>query len=304
MKRLNDKKRKKKISKGDVIFCISLLLLPTLQFIIFYIGTNFNSFALAFKRYDLGDFVYDGWTNFAKVFSDIVSNPEVISAIKNSFIVYFVGLIVSMPLSILFSYYIFKNFFGSKVFKILLFLPSILSALMLCVLYRYFVDQALPEIMLKLFGVKMLGLFANMDTEYVALMIAQILFNFGTSMLLYLGAMSDINVSVLEASKIDGANNWQQFVNIILPMITPTMKTFFICGLAGLFTNQFNLFNFYGLGANTEYETIGYYFYKLTLMGESNYPYVAAFGLVISLILIPITLGLNSLLNKVQNKIM
>lgn len=70
-----------------------------------------------------------------------------------------------------------------------------------------------------------------------------------------------------------------------------------------MFSNQFNLLNFYGIGAKSKYETIGYYFYKLTIIGSENYAYVAAFGLLLSAVLIPITLLINRLLNKVQDKL-
>jgi len=296
-------RRKKSFNKNDLIFCVLILLIPTLQFAIFYIGTNINSFALAFQRYDSGIFVDAGWTNFERVINNLGNDVEVVSAMRNSFIVYAINLIVSIPISILFAYYIFKKFFAKKFFKILLFLPSMLSLLTLCILYRYFCDQALPEVAEKLFGADVSGLFANKDTEYFALLFAFIFFSQGSSLLLYLGAVSDVPQSIMEASEIDGASNLKQLTRVVLPMIFPTIKTFFICGIAGLFSNQFNLFNFYGTGAKPEHETVGYYFYKLTIIGEENYTYVAAFGLLLSIILIPITLCLNKATDWIQSKI-
>ena len=52
MASLNAGTRKKRVDKADLIFIIIMLLIPTLQFAIFYIGTNLNSFALSFKNYD------------------------------------------------------------------------------------------------------------------------------------------------------------------------------------------------------------------------------------------------------------
>ena len=70
-------KTKRKIDRNDLIFIVTLLILPTLQFCIFYIGTNLNSFALAFQRYENGKYVPNGWENFRKVFSDLASSQEV-----------------------------------------------------------------------------------------------------------------------------------------------------------------------------------------------------------------------------------
>ena len=75
--------------------------------------------------------------------------------------------------------------------------------------------------------------------------------------------------------------------------------------MASLFSNQFNLFYFEGLGANPKYGTIGYYFYKLIAErgGRQNYAYVATFGLFLSAMLIPVTLIINKLMDKWQEKI-
>ena len=305
MASLNECTRKKKVNKSDLIFIIVMLLVPTVQFAIFYIGTNLNSFALSFKTYDKlgGGFVPNGWNNFERVIEDLKNSEEVIFAVKNSFKVYGVGLLTSLPVAILFAYYVYKKFFGFRTFKVLLFLPSMLSILTLCILYRIFADNSVPDVINSMFGTEIQGLFADLKTEYAALMFAFVFFHFGTTLLLYLGAISDVPDSVMEAAEIDGASNFVQLTRVVLPSIFPTIKTFFVCGLAGLFSNQFNLFNFYGLGAEAKYETIGYYFYKLTIKGQENYAYVAAFGLLLSLILIPITLVINKLLERLKDKI-
>ena len=277
-----------------------------MQFCIFYIGTNLNSFALAFQRYENGKYVPNGWENFRKVFSDLASSQEVRYALKNSFIVYFAGLLISVPIAIIFAFYIYKKFPFFRTFKVLLYLPQLLSMLTLCLLYRYFADNAIPDAMNKFFGINIVsGFYSNRETQYASYMLAFVLFGAGGTLLLYLGAMSGISQSITEASEIDGAGNLTQLVYIFVPLIFPTIKTFFICGMASLFSNQFNLFYFEGLGANPKYETIGYYFYKLIAErgGRQNYAYVATFGLLLSAMLIPVTLIINKLMDKWQEKI-
>ena len=299
-------KTKRKIDRNDLIFIVTLLILPTLQFFIFYIGTNLNSFALAFQRYENGKYVPNGWENFRKVFSDLASSQEVRYALKNSFIVYFVGLLISVPIAIIFAFYIYKKFPFFRTFKVLLYLPQLLSMLTLCLLYRYFADNAIPDAMNKFFGINIVsGFYSNRATQYASYMLAFVLFGAGGTLLLYLGAMSGISQSITEASEIDGAGNLTQLVYIFVPLIFPTIKTFFICGMASLFSNQFNLFYFEGLGANPKYGTIGYYFYKLIAErgGRQNYAYVATFGLFLSAMLIPVTLIINKLMDKWQEKI-
>ena len=213
---------------------------------------------------------------------------------------------ISLSFISFFSFYIYKKFPFYRAFKVLLYLPNLLSMLTLCLLYRYFADNAIPDVMNRLFGINIVsGFYSNKGTQYAAFMLAFVLFGAGGTLLLYLGAMSGISQSVTEAAEIDGAGNLTQLVYIFVPLIFPTIKTFFICGMASLFSNQFNLFYFEGLGANPKYETIGYYFYKLIAErgGRQNYAYVATFGLLLSAMLIPVTLIINKVMDKWQEKI-
>ncbi len=288
-------------NRRDLLFVFCLIAFPALQFIIFYIITNINSFVLAFQSYNATTgFQFVGLDNFKQVISDLFSNEEVTRSLGNSFIVYAVNLFVNIIMCILFSYYIFKGYLGHKVFKVMLFLPGIISALTLCMIFRYFSDEALPEIAQKLFSWDLKGLFSNAETRYGALMFVYIFFNMGASMLMYVGAMSGIDQSMLEAANIDGAGSWDELTRIVLPQIFPTIKTFFVCGTASLFIDQFNLFNFYGIGADINYSTMGYYFYKYTVQGREYYPYIAAFGLLVSAVLIPVTVALNKWMDKLN----
>ena len=65
-------KRRLKKKQKDMIFYILMLAFPVTQFLIFYVGVNFNSILLAFRKYDVlkGEFSWAGFDNFIQVFSD------------------------------------------------------------------------------------------------------------------------------------------------------------------------------------------------------------------------------------------
>ena len=80
-------KRKKEIT--DLLFYLSLIVLPLIQFIIFYVIVNANSFALAFKKYEFtvdGQYVSSpaGFDNFAKVINDLFTKEEFKYCFRNS----------------------------------------------------------------------------------------------------------------------------------------------------------------------------------------------------------------------------
>ena len=119
--------------------------------------------------------------------------------------------------------------------------------------------------------------------------------------MMYVGAMNNISESILEYAKIDGVNAWQEFVHIVMPMIYPTFTTFFVVGLAGVFTNQMRLFDFYGNTAELYLQTVGYHLYAGVQRAGADltaYPYYAAMGLFFTSISVPTLLILRWAMQK------
>ena len=303
------KQIRKKSDKAKNIFYWSILAFPVLQFVIFYIGVNINSFALAFQEFDLqgGGFVFVGfdefWKNFLAVFQQFQEADYLRQAFVNSIIAYLVGLVVGLTLALLFSYYLYKKYAMSNFFKVILFLPFIISSITLVIIYKYFVESAVPEFVLQLTGIEIEGLLSNINTEFITILFFSIWTGFGIQTLIYSSAMSSISNEIVDAAKIDGVTPMKEFLYIDIPMIMPTIAVFVVSSTATIFVNQINLYSFYGPDAsNYSIWTIGYYMYRgisaAPTIGE--YPYYAAFGLVMTMITIPITLIVRALMNRVD----
>ena len=292
---------KNKIRRGQLIFYVCMISLPLLQFLIFYIGINFNSILLAFKQYDVytNTFSFAGFANFLKVFQDLKQTLYLQSALKNSTIVYLLGLFISTPLTLLFSFYLFKKMPFSGVMKIVLFLPTMLSSLIVILIFKYFMDRALPGILEALFKVEVIGFLSTAKTARITLFFFAVWSSFGSSILLYLGAMNSTSESLYEAAKMDGAGLFSEFWHITLPQVFPTLSVYLITGIGGFFTNQMGLFSFYGTEAEYELYTLGYFLYRgIKTASISDYPYYSAMGLLMTVIAIPVTYGVRYLLNR------
>ena len=186
---------------------------------------------------------------------------------------------------------------------IILFLPFIISSITLVIIYKYFVESAIPEFVLQLTGTEIDGLLSNIDTEFVTILFFSIWTGFGIQTLIYSSAMSGISNEIVDAAKIDGVTPMKEFLLIDIPMIMPTIAVFVVSSTATIFVNQINLYSFYGPDAsNYSIWTIGYYMYRgiSAAPSISVYPYYAAFGLVMTMITIPITLIVRSLMNKMD----
>ncbi len=294
------KKRTKKL-----IFCLALITLPLIQFVIFYIGVNLNSIKLAFWEFngtldETGHFI--GFKNFATVIDEIVNLGNWPILIRNSFAVWGLGLVLKLPLSIIISYFVYKSAKVGGLFKVILFAPSIISVMILVMLYEFFVDTALPVILQRFFSVNLeMSLFKDPGLRFWTIYAYGFLTGFGVGLLLYTNAMSSISASIVESAHLDGVNYIQEFWYITLPMIFPTLKTLFVVGFTGILTDQFGLFEFYGMTAPTDIQTVGYYIFKETiLVGPDKYPRLSAMGIIATCVAVPMTLLARYLLNKVD----
>lgn len=282
----------------DLIFYVVMIALPVMQFCIFYIGVNFNSILLAFKSYSRIDntFTYIGFENFASAFNLLTKDSLLTLAFKSSLIKYGLGLIVSVPLSLIFSYFIFKKMPGAGFFRIILFMPSVIAPIVMVIIFNYFVDRALPVYLQNLSGLIIPGLLASDNTSVPTIFFYSLWIGFGVSVLMYTSTMCSIDDSIIESAELDGANNIREFFSIVLPLVWPTLSTFLVVGVAQLFVDQNNVFSFYGARAEGKYYTIGYYLYVKAQGTQAGYPELAAMGLLLTFISVPITFFIKYLL--------
>lgn len=282
--------------KSAIVFYIIMIALPVAQFCVFYIGVNFNSILLAFKDYDAlsGEYSWVFFENFANFFRDVTSGSALRYSVKNSLIIYVVGLIVGVPLTLFFSYYVYKKMFLYRLARLFLFLPQILPSMVMVILFTYFVSIGFPAAGLP-------DMLANPDTKFGTLIFFNIWIGFGGGVLLYSGAMGQVSDSVIEAARLDGASTFREFFNIILPGIFPTITTFLVTGVTGIFLNQANLYSFYSYGADIRVYTLGYYLF-VQVMGQNaslaTYPYAAAAGITLTVIAVPLTMLMKYVLER------
>ena len=287
--------------RSQVIFYISIVALPVVQFLIFYIGVNFNSILLSFEKYDIhtNTYSFNSFNNFLDVIRGFQTTQYLPAALANSATVYILGLCITMPLSILFSYYLHKKMFGAGIIKVVLFLPTMLSSLIVVVVFKYLADRALPQILEDIFAIKVPGLISSTETALPTLLFFCVWSGFGTSILMYLGAMNATSQSLYEAAEIDGAGDFQEFIYITFPHVFPTLSVYLVSGVGGFFTNQMNLFSFYGPDAEYALYTLGYYMYRgIKSASPGDYPYFAAMGLMMTAVAIPVTYLMRYLLNR------
>lgn len=300
------KKRKKSIFDGKLLFYCCLLALPLLQYAIFYVGVNVNSFFLAFTSYDklTGVESFAGFANFKEVFITFFQSVEAKNfgiRFINSLINYGCSLLVGTGGAVLFSYYIYKKQFLSNTFKIILFLPSVIPGIASTSIYRYFVETGLLSVYNSIAPQPLSSFLNNFDTVYGTVLFYGLFMGFGTQVMMYLGAMNNINPSITEAARLDGASFMRELWSITIPCVYPTLTTFVVVGITGIFTSDLGLYSFFATNAPGQAQTLGYYLFRETQNNTGNmarWPYISAIGLCFTAIVAPITVGLKRVLDK------
>ena len=292
-------------------FYLAFIAFPVIHYLVFYVYINFNSFILAFRNYYIDDstkmltFGGAGLKNFAEAWQVLVSNSKVIG---NSLLMLAVQLFAITPIALLFSFYIYKKRPGTEFFRVMLFLPSVLSAVVFGLLYQYISDDVFAWVQTNVFHVKDATYFlTDIKTRMWAVILFNVLMGFGVSVLTYSGTMSGINVSLIESAQLDGCSPAQEFIHIVIPMIWPTVVTLMIVSFSRVFTEQYQVFTL--LKRNPlNAENLGYFLYTRALDGDFvvpagqtnnlSYTVLSAMGLILTAIVLPLTLIMRWALNK------
>lgn len=299
-------KSKNKVGRTGNKWVYALLMaFPVLHFCVFYVYVNANSIAMAFQNVDpvTGEITWT-FANFADQFKFLTTGPA-LNMLRVSLFGYVIHLVVGLTTGLMFAYYVYKKRTMSSMFRVLMFLPSIIPAIVLVTIYRYFADNAFPEIIAGLFNLTETpqGLFSNNETRLAVIIFYDIFVSFGTSVLVYTNKMDSIEPSLIEAAKIDGATQFQEFWHIVLPMTFSTISVFLVTGVASIFMNQMFLFSFYGWAPPADLDTFGYYFFRktseaTTYNDKQALCSLSALGLIFSAIAIPLTFGVRYLLHR------
>lgn len=282
--------------KRRKIFYTLFWILPVIHFLVFYVILNASYFAMAFRKYayatdgSVGYVIsFAGLENFKKII-DVFAKAVNREMLLNSLIVYGVDFLCGTVVAILFSFYIYKKYVGSEFFRVILFLPQVLSSVVLTMLFQ-----------------NICGHVFKIAIDFSTVLLYLVWTSFGVNILMYTGAMSGIDDSISESCQLDGAGAFQELWYVTIPMIFPTIITFIVLGISKFFTNQAGLYTFFR--DSSQFQTIGYYMYIQTLKSDVialqsttrdylSYPQISAMGLMITAIVLPVTMFVRRMLEK------
>ncbi|GGB12158.1 sugar ABC transporter permease [Macrococcus hajekii] len=203
-------------------------------FLVFTLGPILFSLYASFTNYNITsqmDFI--GLDNYSRLFKE---DELFYTSMMNT--LYFV--LFSVPLTtigaILLSLMLNQDVPGMRVFRTIYYLPAVLSGVGVYLLWMQLLDPStgLVNTVLSFFGID--GPNWLLDPAWTKpSLIFMKLWSVGGSMLLYLASLQGVSKSLYEAADIDGANRFQKFRHITLPMITPIIFFDIITSTIGAF---------------------------------------------------------------------
>ena len=143
------------------------------------------------------------------------------------------GLAVGLVLALLLN----QKIGGIGIYRTLYYLPGLMPVVASTLLWMVLLDPRLGLVnaALRGFGLPRLGWLRSSTWSKPALILMSLWGGSGYSMLIFLAALKEIPQSLYEAAMIDGANSWQRFWTVTLPMITPTIFFNLLMGIIGSF---------------------------------------------------------------------
>ena len=198
---------------------VCIFLFPALfGILIFIIIPLICSFALSFAKWDLlNPIEFVGFENYRIIFSEAVFYKILINTVVFAISTSVLGVIIPLILAAILN----SKIRGSEFYKTAYFLPFITPMIVIGVVWQWIFDP----------NIGLLNTFLHLhinwlyDANYAmpALIIVSVWKLIGYNMLIFLSSLSGISQSLFEAAKIDGANSYQVFKNVTIPMLSPTI---------------------------------------------------------------------------------
>lgn len=296
---------KKGLKSKDTLFICLMLAYPVLHFAVFFIYVNISTVKMSFEylNYATGKIEYNMFY-YKQFFYELVHMDQMRIGLKNSLFAALNNIFIMMPLGVLCGYFFFKKIPCGPVFKVIYFIPNIISIIVLSMVYKYMFDPSLGPIahVMRTFGWEVIPDFFN-DPKY-AFPLILLYCNWagvGYNVLVLSGNINKIPQELVEYGQLEGIGILKELWLIIVPCIWPIISTTIVTGSMAVFTFfiQVQIFT----NGNAETATIAFIINGLVAGGSQNLEKAAAFGICCTLFAAPLLTLLKKLTDKVYNDV-
>lgn len=220
-----------------------------------------------------------GFANYARILKDATFQQCLFNTIFYFVIQVPIMLILALILAQLLNSPDIK---GKGIYRTMIFLPCATSLVSYSMIFKsLFANDGLVNRVLSTVGIPTVDWFQNAWAARWVIVIALIWRWTGYNIVFYLAGLQNIDYSIYEAARIDGASPFQQFVHLTIPLLKPTILLTAIMSTSGtlqLFDESVNL-TAGGPGKATM--TLTHYIYNISFVETPKFNYAAALSVFI-----------------------
>ncbi|MCM3160655.1 carbohydrate ABC transporter permease [Metabacillus litoralis] len=276
---------KKRITKTTLIGW-SFITLASVLICIFYFYPMVHALIMSFQSGTGTNLTFTGLDNYARLLKD----PTFITAVKNT-VIY---LIIQVPVMIFLALFLSvllndKNLKFKGFFRTAIFLPCVTSLVAYSVIFKYLfgVDGIINMMLMKLsFVSEPIQWLTDPFWAKITIVIAITWRWTGYNMIFYLSSLQNIDSSIYEAAKIDGASPIQQFFKITIPMLKPIILFTSITSTIGTLQLFDEVMNITKGGPGNATMTISQYIYNLSFKYTPDFGYAATVSYAIVIMIV------------------
>ena len=281
-----------------------LMLLPVVAYYIIFSYVPMYGAIIAFQNYSPGKGISGSTWVGMKHFIDFLTSPDFGRILKNTFHISISMLIFGFTTPIILA--LLMNELRQAGFKrftqTISYMPHFISVVVICGMIKYFVsaDGIISNALAPLIGnnVDMLTREKMFVPIYV---ISGIWQNIGWNSIIYVAALSGIDIQLYEAAKIDGAGKWNQMRYVTLPGIAPTIIIMLILQIGSMLSVGYEkIILLYNPLIYSTSDVISTYVYRLGFESK-EWSYTAAVGLFNSVINFILLISANMISRKVND---
>ena len=297
---------KKPVNKTRVLFILSCVVLPVLNFIVFYVYVNLSSFTMAFTDRN-GAFSLD---NFVRLYEEITQPDSPLQiALKNTLLTFGITVIM-FPFQVLVSYFIYKKIPLAGAYRFLFFIPTVIFSVAISTIFTRMMapNGAVAEFVQKMQGLDYPPeLLADSAYANIVVIAHMVWLTFPGDLIIWGGTFARIPQDVLEAGKIDGTSWWTEFTRITVPMVWPTVSLQMVLKFCGIFGASGAVFLLtkgeYGTMTLASWMYLQLYNQSGNVFTSNVYNYLSAVGLVTTVIAVAISLVVRKITDKFFNDV-
>ncbi|MBM7600095.1 multiple sugar transport system permease protein/sn-glycerol 3-phosphate transport system permease protein [Virgibacillus halotolerans] len=211
-------------------------LLPALiVFSVFLFYPMFKTLYLSFFITDTrGDAIF---FNGIENYTDLFHSKEFLLSFKNSFLFVLYTVIPTILISLFLAVLANEKLRGSQFFKVAFSSTLGVSSAAAAVIWLFLFNPSIGLVnnVMDIFGMSGVGWVTDKSFALISISITTIWMHLGFNFIILLGGLQNISEDLYESSKIDGANYFQRFRKITVPMLSPTLFFVIIIGVINSF---------------------------------------------------------------------